>query len=610
MRSRFGTRLFVAAFGVGLVSALVTAGLLHNALRHEVNTRIAERLLLETRLTADLLARSTGQVPPATWDAEADRIGAVTEARVTFIDREGHVLGDSELEIGRLADLEEHAHRPEILDAERTGVGHARRYSTTVEADMLYAAVAVTHPVIRYVRLAVPAADVQQQLRGTVPLTLVAIGAAIPVALLMAWALSAPLSRRVRVIAGIAERYAAGDLHRPPLDFGSDELGVVARTLDAAVQDLGRKLDDLAHHRSRMEAILAGMVEGVLVVDEQGRLRLVNEAARRLLELDDRALGRPYTDSIRHPGIVRQVGTALRGTQAEPIELSVGLGRDRLLLARAAPAGAGGRSGAAVVVLHDISDLRRADQVRRDFVANVSHELRTPLTAIRGYVEALLDESPPEPSRQFLEVIGRHTARMERLVGDLLRLARLDARQEEPELGHVDIRELARSVVHDLGRAIEARGAVVEVMVEDAARAVETDSARLHDVLRNLVENAVSYAPEGGRVSIAASVVGGAVEIAVADDGPGIPPEDLERVFERFYRVDKSRARNPGGTGLGLAIVRDLVHLLGGTVRAANRPEGGAEFMVRLPGVLAPASDEKPRTDSEQRTDREQRTDD
>jgi signal transduction histidine kinase len=280
------------------------------------------------------------------------------------------------------------------------------------------------------------------------------------------------------------------------------------------------------------------------------------------------------------------VGTALRGGQAEAVELSMGRGHDRVLLARAAPAGPSGRRGAAVVVLHDITDLRLADQVRRDFVANVSHELRTPLTAIRGYVEALLDESPSEPSRQFLEIIGRHTARMERLVGDLLRLARLDARQEEPELGRVDLRDLVRSVVHELAPLIEARGAVMEVRVDDAARTIRTDGARLHDVLRNLVENAVSYGGEGGHVWIAASVADEGVEIAVADDGPGIPPEDLERVFERFYRVDKSRARNPGGTGLGLAIVRDLVHLLGGTVRAAQRPGDGAEFTVRLPGVL------------------------
>ena len=583
MTLRFGTRLFAAAFGVGLVSALVTAGLLHNTLRGEVNARIAERLLLETRLTADLLAHSAAPVPPGGWDAEADRIAAVTEARVTIIDREGHVLGDSRLEAGRLAALDEHAHRPEVLDAERTGVGRAQRYSTTLGADMLYAAAVVTHPVIRYVRLAVPAADVQQQLRATVPVTLVAIGAAIPVALLMAWAFSAPFSRRVRLIAGIAERYAAGDVKRPPLDFGSDELGVVARTLDAAVQELGQKLADLASHRSRMEAIRAGMVEGVLVVDEQGRLRLANEAARRMLGVDDRALGRPYTDSIRHPGIVGQVGKALRGVRAEPVELSVGLGHDRVLLARAAPAGAGAERGAAVVVLHDITDLRKADQVRRDFVANVSHELRTPLTAIRGYVEALLDESPPEPSRQFLEVIGRHTARMERLVGDLLRLARLDARQEEPERGRVDLHELARSVVHELEPLVESRRATVRVAVEDGARTIETDGARLHDVLRNLAENAVSYAPDGGQVSIAASAADGTVDIVVEDNGPGIPAEDLERVFERFYRVDKSRARNPGGTGLGLAIARDLVHLLGGTLRAANRPQGGAAFTVRLP---------------------------
>jgi len=237
-----------------------------------------------------------------------------------------------------------------------------------------------------------------------------------------------------------------------------------------------------------------------------------------------------------------------------------------------------------VLVLHDISDLRRADQVRRDFVANVSHELRTPLTAIRGYVEALVDEPPQDPdqTRHFLEIIARHAARMERLVTDLLRLARLDAKQELLEMASCDIERTLRTVVADLAPSIEAKQQRVTVTVAPDAGTVQADPAKLHDIIHNLVENAVNYSPERASVQLDAHRRSGWEDIVVSDSGPGIPPTDLARVFERFYRVDKARAR-PGGTGLGLAIVRHLVELHGGSVKAENRPQGGARFTVTLP---------------------------
>jgi signal transduction histidine kinase len=235
--------------------------------------------------------------------------------------------------------------------------------------------------------------------------------------------------------------------------------------------------------------------------------------------------------------------------------------------------------------MHDITDLRRADQIRRDFVANVSHELRTPLTAIRGYVEALGEEDvAPDEKQRFLQIISRHAERMERLVKDLLRLARLEAGQEPLEIAPCDTSALAHAVVADLARAIEERRQQVEIVIGLDTETVRGDHAKLHDALRNLVANAVTYSPEGTTVRIESARVDGRIAVSVADQGPGIPDEDLSRVFERFYRVDKSRARDPGGTGLGLAIVKHLVGLHGGEVHAENRAEGGAKFTVMLPG--------------------------
>jgi two-component system phosphate regulon sensor histidine kinase PhoR len=396
--------------------------------------------------------------------------------------------------------------------------------------------------------------------------------------------LSAPLARRVQAIARVADRYSAGDLSRSTYDYGTDELGTVARALDTSVQELGGRLEELSRDRARMGAILAGMVEGVLVVDRQGRLQLVNRAAQEMLRVDASATSRSYLEVIRHPDIASQLTRALGGEDAGRQEVALTRDPGRTFVARAAPvSGSGG--GGAVLVLHDITDLRRADQIRRDFVANVSHELRTPLTAIRGYVEALLDEpGDAEGTQKFLEIIARHTTRMERLVKDLLRLARLDARQEALEMARCDVRQIFSGVIADLSPTIEAKGQRVAIDVPQDATQVNGDPAKLHDIVRNLVENAVNYSPDGADVTLAASRLNGKYTITVADSGPGIPPEDLGRVFERFYRVDKSRGR-PGGTGLGLAIVKHLVELHGGEARAENAATGGALFTVTLPAV-------------------------
>ncbi len=411
----------------------------------------------------------------------------------------------------------------------------------------------------------------------------VAAGGAIAIAVFafLRFARAGARSQRVEAILSVARRYALGDLSRPAPDFGDDDLGSVARSMDQAVQELGRRVDSLARDRARMEAILASMIEGVLVVDEQGRLQLVNDAARRILKLEQGAINHSYVEAIRHPDIVEHLGRALTGGETSAIELSVTRDTTRTLVAQIAPVVAAGRG--AVLVMHDITELRKADLIRRDFVANVSHELRTPLTAIKGYAEALLDDPDDRDAHErFVEIIHRQAERMERLVKDLLRLARLEAGQETVELAPCDINALLRGIVSDFEAAAAAKQQTLAASVTPDAAMLNTDAAKLHDIIRNLVENAVNYTPDGGAIEIGARVVDGRFRLHVADTGHGISPDDLGRVFERFYRVDKSRAR-PGGTGLGLSIVKHLVQVLGGEVVVENQAAGGALFTVTLP---------------------------
>jgi signal transduction histidine kinase len=306
-----------------------------------------------------------------------------------------------------------------------------------------------------------------------------------------------------------------------------------------------------------------------------------------MLRLQGAVEGRHYLEIVRQPDVAARLGATLKGSTTEGLELALPRESDRSIIARSAPVVAASARGA-VLVLHDITELRRADRIRRDFVANVSHELRTPLTAVRGYVEALLDDGTDTPdARRFLEIIGRHTLRMERLVRDLLRLARLDAGQEPLEHVPVSVASLFDGVETELADALEGRDQVVERRIADDAETVPADPAKLHDALRNLLENASNYSPAAAHIVMAASRHGDRFHLTVSDRGPGVPEADLPRIFERFYRADKARSRgerDPGGTGLGLAIVKHLIELHEGTVSAANRPGGGAVFTIELPG--------------------------
>ncbi|MFB3855105.1 MAG: ATP-binding protein [Vicinamibacterales bacterium] len=583
LRLGFRTRLFLALAGVAAAALLIGATIVSAWLPRQTEQRIRQNLEAECRLLADTLARYAPAMPPDQLDAEADRFGRSLHARITFVAADGRVLGDSMVAARDLSSLENHAGRPEVVAATREGTGASRRYSQTLDTDMLYVATRCEHPRVATVRLSLPLTEVREQVAAVRRATFGALALALGAAAVLA-AMSSSFGRRLRALAESAQGYARGDLSpRRAQYYGRDELGVVARALDDIVRDLATRVSDMARERSRTEAILASMAEGVVVVDGGGRVQVVNRTARSMLGLGDGPAAGHYLELVRHPGVAGQLTAALEGRQAGGVEIAPAGAPGSRLLARAVPITAQPGSGA-VLVLHDITDLHHADRVRRDFVANVSHELRTPLTAIRGYVEALTDhETTAEERTRFLDVISRQVNRMERLVEDLLRLARLDARHEAAEMSPCALEPLIAGAVADLAQAVENRRQRVQVEVDPAVRTIRTDAAKLQDVLRNLVENAVNYSPEGRLVEIRARITDGRAVITVADQGPGIPESDLERIFERFYRVDKARSRESGGTGLGLSIVKHLVDLLGGRVWAANRPEGGAILTVSLP---------------------------
>ncbi len=576
------TRTFLAVFVAAAVALAVATALVERTVRTAHADDVRQGLVHQAGLAADLLATRLPWPDEATIDDEADRLAARLGVRVTLLDAAGRVVGESQREGDALDSMDNHGDRSEIVDALATGVGVATRRSDTTAIDTMYAAVRAGADPVHVVRLALPLTRIEDRVTDLRLIALVGLGAGLIVALVATAATSILIHRRLRSVAETARRYMAGDFSRPAHDHGPDEIGTVANVLDTTARELGARLREVERERARTDAILSAMVEGVLLVDSGGRLVLSNPAARQLLNLPNAATGLHYLEVVREPAIAGLLASVLEGLPAAPVEVELDRAPARRVMASVVglPASPGG----AVLVLHDITDLRHADQVRRDFVANVSHELRTPLTAIRGYVEALLDAPPdPDEARHFLEVIARHSLRMERLVRDLLRLARLDAGQESIERTPCRVDDLFGSVAADLDPVLSERRQTVTTVVDDDATVVSGDALKLQDILRNLLENASNYSPEGATITLGARRRGETIELTVADQGPGIPEGDLPRIFERFYRADRSRSRDPGGTGLGLSIARHLAGLHRASLSAANQPNGGAVFTLGLP---------------------------
>jgi two-component system, OmpR family, phosphate regulon sensor histidine kinase PhoR len=585
--SGFGLRERIAvgavlssAAALVVVLVMVGPGLRRRSLDHTRDT-----LLAEARLMARVVERPLAEgASSAEIDRLVDEAAREVRARVTIIAPDGRVLADSSLSGAELAAVENHGQRPEVLAALRGEAGSAIRHSATVDVDLLYAAVPIRHEgrVIGVSRVAYPLYGIEEQAAEVARSVALALAVAFAVAVVLAVALSAPLAGRLRDMMESARRFAAGDLAARTRIARRDEIGELARILDRSADQLQARLNELAGERARTETILSAIESGLLAVDHRGTVILANESLRRSLDLPDPA-GRHYVEVIRHPDVGRALEAVLRTGRPQSGEVRIHH-RRRVYALHAGPfPGQEGMPHGAVLTFQDVTERRRVDEVRRDFVANASHELRTPLTSIRGFVEALEDGALEDPatSRRFLEKIRTHADRMAALVSDLLELSRLESGERPPHWERVAADEVVDEVVGGLSALAAAKQ--IEVVTEVSVASVETDRDRLRGVLENLVENALKYTPEGGRVTVSARPEGDTAVFSVEDDGPGIAAEHLPRIFERFYRVDKARSRELGGTGLGLSIVKHLVESLGGAVSVTSEPGRGSRFVVRLP---------------------------
>lgn len=562
--------------------------------------RLRDRSLDDSRATLFAQARLVGRlVRPAlaagVSSEELDRlVDAASEdvrARVTIIAPDGTVLADGALSGPVLAAVENHADRPEIMEAREKGRGSSLRRSTTVNRDLLYGAVTLEQDgrLLGFSRVAYSLAELEEQarqLRGAVGFALlVAFG----ITAVLATLLVPPILGSMKTIMLAAHRFAAGDLSARSDVRRSDELGELARILNASADLLQERLDDNARDQARMQAILSSMEDGVLAVDHRALVLQANETIRKTLDLSD-PVGRHYREVVGQDEIGAVIEDVLGNGTRRTVQVELEPGSRAYALAAGPFPGEAGAPHGAVLTFHDVTSRHRLEEIRRDFVANASHELRTPLTSIRGFVEALEDGAAeqPELARRFLDKIRKHADRMTALLSDLLDLSRLESGQSPPLWEPLHADEIAEDVVSSF--AALARSLGVELRHDDqGVPMVVSDADRVRRILEVLVDNAIKYTAgrydaAGGTVEIvtAAGDDGGA-RLVVVDDGPGIEEEHLPRLFERFYRVDKARSRELGGTGLGLSIARHLAEGMDAHLRVASEPGEGTRFTLDVP---------------------------
>jgi two-component system, OmpR family, phosphate regulon sensor histidine kinase PhoR len=579
-------RIGVTALAASMVALLTVLLVVAPRLRQRAMEDSRETVLAEARLMAHVVQPllAAGAQPPEI-DALVDRAAREVSARVTIVAPDGRVLADSAVSGAELLALENHGQRPEIVAARRQGLATAVRRSATVGDDLLYAAVAVEGQgrLLGFARVALSLRGVEEQyleLRRTVA---VALLLALLVTVVLAVVFAAPLAGRLKQIMDAARQFAAGQLDARSRVSRSDELGELAHILNRSADQLQARLTEIARDRARTGALLSAMEDGLLAVDHAGTVVVANEALCRSLGLED-PLGRHYLEAVRQRGVGEVIEAVLRRGERQSTEVEIPHLRHAYALSAVPFPGEEGAPHGVVVTFHDVTARRRVDQVRRDFVANASHELRTPLTSIRGFVEALEDGALAEADTagRFLGKIRTHADRMGALVEDLLELSRLESGTEKPVWDEVSPGEVAADVTASFADLASRKGVALS-QADRGAPTVIADGDWLRRILTNLVENAVKYTPAGGTVLVESAAVPGGAKLTVADDGPGIAPEHLPRLFERFYRVDKARSRELGGTGLGLSIVKHLAEGMGAAVAVESQPGRGARFTVTVP---------------------------
>ena len=526
------------------------------------------------------------------FTAQAGMLKEQTGLRVTFIDPEGRVLGDSDAEASQMGN---HLNRPEIRDALETGkTGTSVRTSSTVNEELIYVAAPLYDgdTLKGLVRLSTPLDEAKSHIRQMwshlfAAFILLFFAASI-ISYRAALELTRPLDKIMRVANQIAQKNYKTRVDRLP----KDELGQLGKAINKMASSLEQQVERLQENEARLKSVLDNMNVGVLMIDKEERIVLVNPSAEEMLGFTHRELyGRKYDRAKQPIELTRLIEESLKQRAFIRDEIVLYFPNERIIEVNLVPMSArDGEWGGILVALHDITDLRRLEKVRSEFVANVSHELKTPVAALKGFAETLLAGAidDRETARSFLQIIHDESERLNRLIMDILELSKIESKRIPLNFSPVHLSEFVGQTLEMMKSEAQKKQISLSMEVPESLY-LEADEDRLRQILINLLSNGISYTPNGGSVKVTAETIQDGenekVRISVKDTGIGIPKSDLPRIFERFYRVDKARSRSSGGTGLGLSIVKHLVELHKGTIHVESRQGLGSTFMIDLPVI-------------------------
>ena len=576
----FFTYIIIIIICVTFTGILAIISLRNFYINHLSSNLKSNATLVANILGDDLSTNNLSQIKLKTKD-----LGKELETRITIIDINGIVLGDSEKDP---ALMENHADRPEIKEALQGKIGNSIRYSSTLEIDMLYIAIPIIKngQILGVVRLSLPLTDVNRGIANLRKIIILATLIALAIASITSLIISLTITRPLQEMTKVSQKISKGDFSKKLKICRQDEIGQLANSLNLMSEELENKIRVISEDKNKMKVVLSSVIEGIIAIDKEGRIILFNNALKNMTDYSsDRVLGKFHWEIIRNNQLNELLKEVLQKGQPLTQEITIFSPQEKIFRASANPLTKKNEVWGAVVVLNDITEIKKLEKMRSEFVANVSHELRTPLTSIQGFVETLKDGAINDPGKAqyFLEIIEKQSNRLNNLIEDILQLSKIESQEIIMNLQSINLRDLIDKTISEFKKKIEQKNHKIKINISPQLPLIKADPEQIEVVFRNLLDNAIKYTPNGGEIYISAFEKAENIYIEIADNGIGISAEHLPRIFERFYRVDKDRSRKLGGTGLGLAIVKHIVQAHGGTIGVESKPGKGSKFFFTLP---------------------------
>ncbi|MFA5336748.1 MAG: ATP-binding protein [Candidatus Omnitrophota bacterium] len=575
--------IFVILVSFGFIAFFLDKNLEENSLQNIQSSLITQANLIESQIVPERLREEDTPY----LESLVKGLSSKTTCRITVINNKGRVLADSKKLQEEIPQMENHLYRPEVKVAFDGGTGIDTRYSSTLKINMLYVALPIKDKtgIPGILRLSLPLKSIQKTLSTTRKIVSIGLFFALMLAFVLGSIVATRIIRPINRMIQISRKFSKGDFSRRIIQVSKDEIGGLAVTLNKMAQDIEDKIKEIKTQNQKLAAIFDSMIEGVIVVDKTSYIVSINPTIEKIFNvLKKEVKGKAFLEVIRNNDIYEIISNVLNEGKSFSAEISLVLPVHKIFEINATPIFDNNIVNGCLVVIHDITEMRRLETVRSDFVANVSHELKTPLTSIKGFVETLLEGAldDKENNRNFLKIIQNHAQRLDNLVNDLLSLSHFESKEIKLNRVNFNIRQLVEEAAS--GFSSQLKNKDIEIKNElSESMLLMADRDRLEQVITNLIDNAIKFNKAKGFIRIFGEEIKDKVKITIEDSGIGIPEKDTPRIFERFYRVDKARSRELGGTGLGLSIVKHIIELHGGMVGVESTEGFGSKFWFILP---------------------------